>query len=205
MSGSVIVYAVRVGRWPTGSRERLQRAAMDLFVERGYERASVADIAGRAGVTERTFYRYFGDKREVLFDREHALEHAITDRLDRCPPELGPLAAVAAALDDAATEFFADRLDFARRRQTVIDANPELQERELLKLAAITDALTARLAARDVDEHVARLAAEMGVAVFKAAFARWVAQTDDRALADLIGDSFAELRRVATTSGYGGT
>ncbi|MFW0794060.1 TetR family transcriptional regulator [Gordonia sp. CPCC 205515] len=197
MSVSVITYPRRVGRWPTGSRERLQLAALDLFIERGYESTSVADIAARAGVTERTFYRHFGDKREVLFDGGHALEHAMIDALDAAPPDLPPLAAVDTAIRAAATLFFADRLPWSRRRQTVIDANPELQERELLKMASLSDALAARLQARGSAAVDARLAAEAGVTVFKVSFTEWVASETTSELTDIIGDSFRRLRAVS--------
>lgn len=176
---------------------RLQMAALDLFVDHGYESTSVADIASRAGVTERTFYRHFGDKREVLFDGGHALEHAMVDALDDAPAELSPLDAVGTAIRAAATAFFTDRLPWSRRRQAVIDANPELQERELLKMATLTDALTTRLLARGVSPVDARLAAEAGVAVFKVSFAEWVAADNDRDLTEVIADSFDRLRAVA--------
>jgi AcrR family transcriptional regulator len=187
-----------VGRWPTGSRERLQNAALHLFVERGYEATSVADIAAAAGVTERTFYRQFGDKREVLFDSGHTLEHAIVDDLNRQPPGRPPLESVAATLHRAAGTFFADRMQFARTRQRVIDANPELREREALKMTSLVDAVATSLENRDVDATTARLSAEMGIAAFKVAFAEWVAADNVETLDALLHTAVARLRSLAT-------
>ncbi|MGC4963016.1 TetR family transcriptional regulator [Gordonia sp. DT101] len=186
-----------MGRWPTGSRERLQRAALTLFVEKGFDQTSVADISSRAGVTERTFYRQFGEKREVLFDGGKSLELTITEHLSTSPAEERPLEAAEHALVHAATEFFSGRLPFARQRQSVIDANPELQERELLKMASLVDAIRDSLESRDTPDIAARLAAEMAVAAFKVAFGSWIDRANDRSLADLIRTCLDEMRDVA--------
>ncbi|AZG46073.1 HTH-type transcriptional regulator TtgR [Gordonia insulae] len=170
---------------------------MTLFVERGYEKTSVADIAERAEVTERTFYRHFGDKREVLFDGEHTLENSIVHHLSEGPADVDPLDAIGEALHHAADEFFADRLPFSRTRQSVIDANPELQEREALKMVSLTEAMSKTLLHRGFDATTARLAAEMGVTVFKIAFTDWTAAENTDPLAELLRSSMTRLRTVA--------
>ena len=170
---------------------------MGLFAERGYEGTSVADIAERAGVTERTFYRQFGDKREVLFDSEHTLEHAIVEQLAACPPGMAPLDAVGRALDEAVGTFFVDRLPSSRLRQTIIDANPELQEREALKMVSLTDAVTKAFVSQGLDATSASLTAEMGIAVFKTAFANWVSPGNTEPLAALLRVAMERLRGVA--------
>lgn len=173
-------------------------AALDLFVERGFDKTSVADIAERAEVTERTFYRHFGDKREVLFDGGAGLRDAAMSALDSVAPDVGPLEAVGDALEAAVTAFFTrERQPFSRRRQTVIDANPELQERELFKMATLTAALTAGLCDRGVDETTARLAAEMGITAFNSAFAQWIDEDDGRAMDVLIRAALDDVRTVA--------
>lgn len=173
-------------------------AALDLFVERGFDKTSVADIAERAEVTERTFYRHFGDKREVLFDGGAGLRDAAMSALDSVAPDVGPLEAVGDALEAAVAAFFTmERQPFSRRRQTVIDANPELQERELFKMATLTAALTAGLCDRGVDETTARLAAEMGITAFNSAFAQWIDEDDGRAMDVLIRAALDDVRTVA--------
>ena len=183
-----------MGRWEPGARGRLETAALELFSEDGFDRTTVADIAARAGVTERTFFRYFADKREVLFGGGHALQEFMVGQVAEAPADAAPLDAIAGALQAAATEIFAERHDFARQRQAVIDSNTELQERELLKLAALTAALAAALRDRGASEPSASLAAESGIAVFKTAFVRWVTEDNATAFGAIITETLAELR-----------
>ena len=115
---------------------------MDLFVERGYDQTTVAEIAERAGLTERTFFRHFSDKREVLFQGGEILQEAMVQALAAAPAAATPLGAIRAALD-AVAQFFDGRHDRAQFRQGIIDAHPELQEREVAKMAKIALALAA--------------------------------------------------------------
>jgi AcrR family transcriptional regulator len=184
-----------MGRWQPDARGRLGQAAMELYAERGYEQTTVAEIAERAGLTARTFFRHFADKREVVFAGSEALAERLVAALDGAPAASAPLGAVAAALDVVA-ELIGDDHDHSRRRQAVIAANAELQERELTKLAGWSAALAAGLRRRGVDEPTASLAAETGVAVFRVAFEQWLAGPGDRSLADTLRDSFGRLGAV---------
>ena len=168
---------------------------MELYAERGYEQTTVAEIAQRAGLTARTFFRYFADKREVLFAGSEALGEQLDAALAAAPASATPLAAVAAALGVVADVIGEDR-DFSRRRQAVIAANAELQERELIKLAGWSAALADGLVRRGVDEPTANLAAHTGAAAFRVAFERWLADPGDRSLADTLRDSFDRLSAV---------
>ncbi|MET9901134.1 TetR family transcriptional regulator [Streptomyces sp. NPDC006446] len=190
-----------MGRWQPDARGRLERAALELYVERGFERTSVAEIAERAGLTERTFFRHYADKREVLFAGSSALQEVLVGAVAGAPGPVTPMEAVAAALE-AAAGVLQERQEHARRRQTVIDANTELQERELIKLASLSTALADALRQRGVDEATANLSAEVGIAVFKIAFRRWVDQDQQGRggghmdLSQYIGASLAGLRAV---------
>jgi len=188
-----------MGRWEPDARGRLERAALALYEERGFEHTTVAEIAARAGLTERTFFRYFTDKREVLFAGAGALQGLLVDAVADLPPSAAPIDAMAAALD-AATGMFEERRDHAVQRQAVILANPELQERELIKLARLAAALADALRQRGVRDPAASLAAETGIAVFKIAFERWISETNRRTLSQLIHESFEELKAVASGS-----
>ncbi|MFG2594640.1 TetR family transcriptional regulator [Streptomyces sp. NPDC048462] len=184
-----------MGRWEPNARGRLEEAAMDLYSERGFEQTTVTEIARRAGLTERTFFRHFSDKREVLFAGSSALQGLFVDTLTEVPDSAAPIDAVAAALD-AAAAVFQDRHAYARQRQMIIAANADLQERELIKLARLSAAISDTLRRRGVPEPAASLAAEAGIAVFKVTFERWIAATGSPDMSRLIRESLDELKAV---------
>lgn len=183
-------------RWQPDARGRLERAALELFRERGFEETTVADIAARAGLTERTFFRHYADKREVLFGGSTAFQDTIVGALGQAPAHLGPLDAVRVAIE-AIAPFLDGRRALARERSTIVAAHAELRERELIKLAALTAALAATFRERGVAEPAASLAAEMGVSIFHVAFARWLHDRTDRPLRDLIAEGFDQVRALA--------
>ena len=154
-------------------RARLQRAALELFRERGYDRTTAAEIAARAGVTERTFFRYFPDKREVLFDGAATLRAALTAAVADAPAGLEPLDTLFRAFRSVLPALEANR-PFSEPRQAVIAATPALQERELAKTAALADALADALKARGVADLRAVLAARAGMAAFVQATVAWL-------------------------------
>jgi AcrR family transcriptional regulator len=193
MSQHDITYDASMGRWEPGAAGRLREAALELYVDRGYEQTTVADIAERAGVTARTFFRHFTDKREVLFAGSEVLEQAMVDAVAGAPHDAAPLEAVAAALDVVGELIGRDHA-FSRRRQSVITANPELHERELIKMARLADALTAALVDRGTPADQARLTAETGTTVFRIGFERWVSGPAKGDLATTLRESMAQLR-----------
>jgi AcrR family transcriptional regulator len=182
-----------MSRWEPDARGRLEQAAMELYSERGFDRTTVADIAKQAALTERTFFRHFADKREVLFGG--SLQDLIVETLAATPDTTAPIDAVAAALDSAAAELQARR-ERALRRQAIIAANPELQERELIKLATIASAMADAMRSRGVEGLAASLTAEAGVAVFKIAFERWIDEANQRDFTAIMRESFDELKAV---------
>jgi AcrR family transcriptional regulator len=195
MSAAAINYDRGMGRWEPDARGRLEQAALALYGERGFEQTTVAEIARRAGLTERTFFRYFADKREVLFWGAGELQEFLVSTVASAPDSAAPIAAVAAALE-AAGALLQERRESARQRQAVIAANAELRERELIKLASLASALAGALRRRGVTEPAASLAAEAGIAVFRIAFERWIDETGRRDLPQLIRDSLDELKAV---------
>ena len=187
-----------MARWEPDARGRLEKAAMELFQERGYVRTTVEDIAARAGLTERTFFRYFADKREVLFSGSKELEKGILDGIESASREASPLEAVVAAFEAAGAKL-QDRHDirFVRARYALVTNHAEIQERELIKLASLALAVTKALHARGVLEPAASLAAEVGIAVFKIGFERWVNERKPRNLAAHIRGAVDALKTVA--------
>ncbi len=169
---------------------------MDLYGERGFEQTTVAEIAERAGLTERTFFRHFADKREVLFAGAGALEELLVSTVAEAPDGLAPLDAAAAGIE-AAGAAIQEGGELPRLRQSIIAASPELQERELIKLASLASALAEALRQRGVAEPGASLAAEAAIAVFRIAFERWLGESAQQDLSGVIRESLEDLRAVA--------
>ncbi|WP_217171425.1 TetR/AcrR family transcriptional regulator [Streptomyces sp. AC512_CC834] len=186
-----------MARWEPGTAERLQAAALELFATRGYERTTATEIAQSVGLTERTFFRHFSDKREALFYGQHLLAQAFLEGVDAAPPDASPLDTVARALGAAASHFPAERRPHARTRKAVIDENPALQERELRKMATLATTLAESLRGRGVDELAATVAAQTAVAVFGVAFARWVSDGEERSFEDIVSEVYRKLLHLA--------
>ena len=195
MSVTAVKYDRGMTRWEPNARGRLERAALELYGERGFEQTTVAEIAKRAGLTERTFFRHFADKREVLFWGAGTLQELLVGTVASAPDAAVPIDAVAAAIE-AAGVVLQERREYARQRQAVIAANVELQERELIKLASLAAAMAGTLRERGVPDLAASLAAEAGIAVFRIGFERWVSETGQADLPRLIRESLDELKAV---------
>ncbi|QJU54253.1 TetR family transcriptional regulator [Herbiconiux sp. KACC 21604] len=184
-----------MGRWEPDAAGRLATAALELYAERGFDDTTVLDIAQRAGVTERTFFRHFADKREVLFQGSAQLQDAVVAAIGSAPSG-APLIEVVGAGMRAAGEVLDDRRDYARLRYAAIVAHPSLQERELLKMSTLAGAVADALRARGVTEAAAALLGETGVAVFKLGFERWIGDPSAPNLPDCIAQALADLRTL---------
>jgi len=182
-----------MARWEPGARERLQAAALELFATQGFEQTTAAEIAESVGLTERTFFRHFSDKREVLFYGQQDFLQAFVDGLNAAPSEASPLEVIGSALQGVASLFPDERRPYARTRQSVIEQNPPLRERELHKLAGLASTAAAALRARGIGEPAASLAAESGATVFGIAFAQWIREGERRSLPDIASDVLREL------------
>lgn len=182
-----------MSRWEPNAAERLGAAAVELFAERGYEDVTVVEIAERAGLTKRTFFRHFADKREILFRGQDAYRDMFADAIARAPDGAGPMEAVETALGAFAAGFADDRREFVAKRQAVIDANPELKERDLLKAAALTTAMVDALVARGVKPPVANLAANFGALALSDAFQSWLQPGNRKSMTTLVQQALRDL------------
>jgi AcrR family transcriptional regulator len=187
-----------MARWEPGAGDRLRQAALGLFTSRGFEQTTAAEIARAAGLTQRTFFRHFADKRDVLFQGQEEFVQAFTEGLDAAPPGASPLELVQAALNSAAALFPDDRRAFSRMRQSVIDANPPLQERERHKLAGLADEVAVALRHRGVNEPAATLAAESGSTVFRLAFNQWIREAETRSLPAIAAELLSQLGTLSS-------
>ena len=198
MLPSNIAYHMAVARWEPNTRERLVRAALDLFAEQGYDATTVSEIAERAGgLSKMTFFRHFSDKREVLFAGQDKMGQLMADAIAAVPGPATPLQAVAAGLDAIAALHPNDRREFAVRLLAVIGGNPELRERAAFKRIALTEAATAALEKRGVPDVTAGLAAELGVRAYYRAYGQWAESSSEQTLADFTQNSLDELRAAS--------
>ena len=185
---------------------RLQQAALELFRERGFDQTTAAEIAARAGVTERTFFRHFPDKREILFEGESILRTALTTAVAAAPADLEPLCVLLRSFH-AVEALLEGNRPFSEPRHHVIAANPALRERELTKIASLTTALAAALGERGVEARLATLAAQAGMATFSHAVSSWFADPARSLHAHLVeafGDLYAlSAAAVSATTGDG--
>jgi len=174
------------------ARDRLERAALELFTERGYDRTTAADIAARAGLTGRTFFRHFADKREVLFNIEARQQEALARALADVPDSVPPMAAVRQAFRSMAPAL-EDNRPLAEARHRVIAATPALRERELAKEAALSVVVGDALRARGLSDWRATLLAQVTTAALGHAIHTWVTDPSSGINA-LIVQAFTDLR-----------
>lgn len=188
-----------MGRWEPDTGDRLRTAALQLFTTKGFEQTTAAEIAKAAGLTQRTFFRHFADKRDVLFQGQEQFVRVFVDGMDAAAADAAPMKLIGAAIEAAASFFPDDRRPYARIRATVIDTNPTLQERERHKLAGLAVEVAAALRGRGVAEPAATLAAESGATVFAMAFAQWIRPSETRSLAAIAAELLTQLRKLSAT------
>jgi AcrR family transcriptional regulator len=179
------------------ARRRLQQAALELYRERGFDQTTTAEIATRAGVNERTFFRHFPDKREVLFDGEAALRAVLTQAVAEAPDGLRPLEILLCAFRKAG-RILEDNRPFSEPRLEVIAVTPALRERELAKAASLTDAVAEALRQRGVTDRPAGLAAQTGWAAFHQAAQAWI-DDPSQSLDAHLSRAFDDLRALFAT------
>ncbi|MFJ6080464.1 TetR/AcrR family transcriptional regulator [Streptomyces sp. NPDC092369] len=183
-----------MARWEPNARERLVRAALDLFTEQGYDATTVNQIADRAGLTKTTFFRHFPDKREVLFAGQDIHARLLADGIAAAPATATPLEAVSAGLDALTASFRDERREFSARLRPVLAGHSELRERAVFKRVGLAAVMADALRERGVPEPTASLAAELGVRAFYQAFEQWADLTNGQTCTDLARIALAELR-----------
>ncbi|MGW2964764.1 TetR family transcriptional regulator [Streptomyces sp. NPDC001220] len=180
------------------ARRRLQQAALELYQEHGFDQTTTAQIAARAGVNERTFFRHFPDKREVLFAGEADLRAALMQEVADAPDGLQPLDILLCAFRKAG-RILEDNRPFSEPRLEIIARTPALRERDLAKGASLTEAVAQALRQREVPDRLADLAAHTGWATFHHAAQAWIDDPSQSLDAHLLR-AFDDLRALSSTS-----
>jgi AcrR family transcriptional regulator len=183
-----------VTRWEPDAKGRLAEAARALFVEQGFDQTTVADIAARAGLTERTFFRHYADKREVLFAGDW-LARRMAQVVAEASADLVPIEVVTLAIEDAC-EGITSSPEWSRDRARIVAEHPDLQERELAKMAMLATVVSGGLRERGVPSQKAEVTAEAGVLAFRLAYERWAGGSRSRPLAPMVRVVLAELKDV---------
>lgn len=187
-----------MARWDPDAGGRLERAALELFARQGFAETTVPQIAAAAGVTTRTFFRHFVDKREVLFAGEDARVALFAELVAAAPPELSAIATVEHALMAAAETEFEPRRDALRRWREIVNAEDALQERGFRKQRLVVNAAVEGLVGRGVDVPVAELAAGMAFVAFQSAVAEWATESvAARPLTSYLDVAFSRMHQLA--------
>ena len=181
-----------MGRWEPNPRGRLAKAAVELFAAQGFDETTGAQIAARAGMHERSFFRLFPDKREVFFHAVEAARREAVAVIAGLPAEVAPVDAVTAALEQRC-EIIQQHTDAARIRHDLVSANAELHERDLSKHAELAAGMAEALCERGTPESLAKLLAHTAVTVFRLAFDRWIADPEHQDLPVMFRDGLSEL------------
>jgi AcrR family transcriptional regulator len=175
------------------ARERFESAAFSLFGKKGYATTTVPEIAAKAGLTERTFYRYFTDKREVMFWRAEAHQATIANEIARAPAGVHPLTTVACAFESVAP-FIDGHRPLVKLRQRLISTHGDLHERELMKLHMLASAIDLALQQCGVQASLSRIIAEIGSAIWKVALENWCADKRKRSFAEHVQAALSEFQ-----------
>lgn len=190
-----------VGRWQPDARERLERASLELFVAQGFAETTVPQITARAGLTTRTFFRHFVDKREVLFADEGDIPALATRLIAEAPASLSPMEVMVQGLETVAATHFAADVEYFKTRRAVIDSDDGLRERELRKLAALSEAIRSGFRDRGADDLAACLTAHVTVTVFSVSIGRWLAEDGKASLSSILHHTLGALRSVMLDPG----
>lgn len=174
------------------AKERLRDSAIELFLERGFDDVTVSEITEHAGLTRRTFSRYFADKRDVLFAGSEHLADAVRDAVIEADEDLGPWDATVTALRDVGGQLV-QIVPASPQRRKVIRASAELQERERTKFALTANAIADALRERGALAYVADMLAEVGVTAIRTAFERWLDDEGATAFSTLFDSVIAEI------------
>lgn len=169
-----------------------------MYAERGFDGTTTAEIAARAGVNHRTFFRHFPDKREVLFDGETDLRDALVQAITEAPEDLSPFGVLLAAFRVGA-RILEENRPFSSPRLKIIAATPALRERDLSKGAMLSSAIARALRQRGIPDGLADLASKTGWVTFHHAAEVWI-DDPSQSLDAYLTQAFDDLHELASNT-----
>ena len=189
-----------MSRWQPDAAARLERAALELFVEQGFADTTVPQITARAGLTTRTFFRHYPDKREVLFAFDEQLPGIVASLMEGLPASYSPMEVITEGLPIIATTQLAGALEYLTTHRAVIESDPGLQERELRKHSMLTEAIREGFLARGEDELTAALGAHLAVTVFTVSITRWIDLVGSKSLSEIMRETAVAVQQITRSS-----
>jgi AcrR family transcriptional regulator len=193
MARDAVTYHGRMSRWQPDTRERLERAALQLFTEQGFAATTVPQITQRAGLTTRTFFRHFADKREVLFGSDEMIQLAAAAIVE-APADADPAALIIDSLSTFAATHLEGRRAEIRQRREIIRSDEGLRERDLRKRDAVSEAVRDALTRRGLPVVTAAMLAGTSATLFSVALQEWLDSDDNRTLVSIMLDGMQALR-----------
>ena len=187
-----------MARWQTGTQNRLEQAAWALFLEQGFAETTVPEIAARAGLTTRTFFRHFADKREVLFAGDESVPTFVQHLMAQTPPDVRPVPLILSQLGPFAETVFGHRRDMLRLRHRIIITDQGLRERELQKTATLRTAIVDGFVQRGTDKLTASLVADLAIMVLGTALAQWLNSDGPVSLSTAVAEVLAAFKRLTS-------
>lgn len=187
-----------MARWQSGAQDRLEQAALKLFLEQGFAETTVPQIAARAGLTTRTFFRHFADKREVLFAGDESVPTFVKQQMAQAPSAVRPVPLILSQLSPFAETVFGHRRDILRQRQRIISTDQGLRERELQKMATLRASIVDGFVQRGTDELTASLVADLAMVVLSTALAQWLNSDESTPLTSVVAKVLAAFQSLAS-------
>ena len=198
MTRCAITYTGVMARWQAGAQDRLEQAALTLFLEQGFAETTVPQIAARAGLTTRTFFRHFADKREVLFAGDESVPTLVQHLMAQAPPDVRPVPLIISQLGPFAETVFGQRQDILRIRHRIISTDQGLRERELQKMATLRTSIVDGFVRRGTDQLTASLVADLAMLVLSTALAQWLNSDGSTPLSTVVAKVLAAFRCLAS-------
>jgi len=190
-----------MGRWEGGASEKLSAAALELFAEQGFAETTVPQITARAGLTTRTFFRHFADKREVLYGWVEQLPAFVEGVMVDAPAHLDPLGVVESGLETIARSRLAGQHGYLKWHRSLVHTDASLQEREGQKNATLAEASRRAFERRGLDPIDAMVASHLAMTVFVVSLDRWLDLDTETDLPEIIRDTVARVRRLGDSTG----